>query len=87
MEHSIIDIILNGDEFHEKLHREPEYYEAFQKMNKSLQKFKETLTDEQKKVFDELENSVWEEHCMKNENYFRAGVKVGVRLVAECMFD
>ena len=87
MEHSIIDIILHRDKTHEEIPETKEYKEISDKRYKIYEKFREMLNDEQKKIFDEFEELETEERCIKAENYFRAGVKVGVRLASECMFD
>ena len=87
MEHSIINYILHNDYTHKAVKYSEEYKKVSDKRFKVYEKLRNMLTDEQREQFDLFEELETEERCLKSESYFKLGVKVGVRLVSECMFD
>lgn len=88
MEHSIIDYIIHSDT---DINQMAEFNEEHQKIERKLERvctaFRETLTEEQKEQLDKLQELATLERCILGEKYFKAGMKIGVRLVAESMFD
>lgn len=87
MEHSIIDFFLHNDDTHEAVKYSEEYKKVSDKRYKIYKELTEILTEEQKEQFEKFVNLEIDEIALSNEAYFRLGVKVGVRLVSECMFD
>ena len=87
MEHSIIEYILHNDYTHEAVQYSKEYEKVLDERMKIHNKLREMLTDEQRKQFDEYVNSELGEIALSNEAYFKLGIKMGVRLVSESMFD
>ena len=87
MEHSIIDFLLHNDYTHEAVKYSEEFKRISDERMKLHNKLKEMLTEEQSRLFNEYVNSELGEFALSNDAYFRLGIKVGVRLIAECMFD
>lgn len=88
MEHSIIDFIMyNNEETGQKLQADRKYKKISEKRYEIYLQLYEMLTKEQKEVFDTFENLGTDELCRTSEIYFKEGVKVGIRLVAESMFN
>lgn len=87
MEHSIIDFLLYNDVTHEAVKYSDEYKKITDERMKIHNKLLEMLTEEQRKQFIEYVNSELGEFALSNDAYFKLGVKVGVRLLSECMFD
>lgn len=87
MKHSIIDYILHNDETHDEVRESKEYRRVSDKRFEIYEALSESLTDEQKKMFEEFENLGTDEECMRCDEYFKLGLKIGVRFVAESMFD
>lgn len=88
MEHSIIDFIMyNNEETGQKLQADRKYKKISEKRYEIYLQLYEMLTKEQKEVFDTFENLGTDELCRTSEIYFKEGVKVGIRLVAESMFQ
>ena len=87
MEHSIIDYILYNDNTHDAVKYSEEYKKISRERMKIHDKLEGMLTEEQKQVFNEYVNSELGEIALSNDAYFKLGLKVGVRLVSECMFD
>lgn len=87
MEHSIIDYILHNDETHEAVRNSKEYNKVSDKRYKIHNKLREMLTEEQREEFDKYIDLELEEFALSNEAYFKLGIKMGVRLVSESMFD
>lgn len=87
MEHSIIDFLLHNDDTHETVKYSEEYKKVSDKRYKIYKELTEILTEEQKEQFEKFVNLEIDEIALSNDAYFRLGVKVGVRLVSECMFD
>ena len=91
MEHSIINLIIkNEDRLHElvqKITKSAEYIKISERMDRAYDNFIKTLSKDQIELLNRLEEHEADEQVMVNESYFRTGVKLGVRLLAECMFD
>ena len=87
MEHSIIDFLLHNDYTHEAVIYGKEYKQVSDKRFKIHNKLREMLTDEQREEFDKYVDLEIEEFALSNEAYFKSGLKVGVRLLSESMFD
>lgn len=86
MENSIIDCILYSDsEFFDKVVQDAEYQKASKDGLKAYEKFKEALSEKQKEEFDNFVDLLTDEKRICNDNYFKLGVKVGLRLAAECI--
>ena len=88
MENSVIDYIYETDQtIYDEVEKSKEYREASELVLKVYNKLKETLTDEQKEEFEKFIDNEGECETIKNRITFRCGVKYGVRIVAESMFD
>ena len=87
MEHSIIDYLLHNDYTHEAVKYGEEYKRISSERMKLHNKLKDMLTAEQNQIFNEYVNSELDEFALSNEAYFKLGMKIGVRLLSECMFD
>ena len=90
MERSIIDLLINDCRLHrlaDESIKNPEYRDITAKMHKVYDKFLETLTEEQKELLNKYDDLEYDEQIICNESYFILVVKIGVRLLAECMFD
>ncbi len=88
MEHSIIDFIMNNDEETcKKVQADIKYKKISEKRYEIYLQLYEMLTKEQKEFFDKFEDLEIDELCRSTEIYFKEGVKVGIRLVAESMFQ
>lgn len=88
MEHSIIDFMFNAREASEEyVTADKNYRKASQKSVELYDKLAATLSEEQREVLDKFLDWQADEEGIKVEKTFKFGVKCGVRLVAECMFD
>ncbi len=88
MEHSVIELILKSDEtINDGLQADKTYCKASEKASKLYEKLRATLSEEQKDWFDRFLDWEAEQEEVKKRKIFACGVKYGVRLVAECMFD
>ena len=88
MEHSVIDFILNEDiDIPDKVYGELQSSKSIKKRDKYYNQLREMLTDEQKNLFDKYCELEVDEIRISNDTYFKEGVKIGVRIVAESMFD
>ena len=88
MEHSVIDYIMHtDDDLRKKIETTVEHKHILRKKDKFHEKFIATLTDKQKEDFDKCIELDLEELCVVVESYFKAGVKIGARFVAESMYD
>lgn len=88
MEQSIIDFILKSDEtINDEVQADKTYCKASEKASKLYEKLRATLSEEQKDWFDRFLDWEAEQEEVKERKIFACGVKYGVRLVAECMFD
>ncbi len=87
MEHSVIDYIFGNDEMHEMVCETKKFKEVSESGFKAYCKLRDSLNKEQLDLFDKFEEMMEEERYMDIERYFKAGVKIGVRFVSECMFD
>lgn len=87
MEHSIIDFMLNDGGVHEKIKCSDKYEKYRQEETKLYNEFTKTLNEEQQEQFEKFIEILMDEECEASETYFKMGVKIGVRLASECMFD
>ncbi len=88
MEHSIIDFIRNMDEtINNEVQADKTYRKASDKALELYDKLQATFSEEQKDLFDKFLNYEIEQESIVMEKNFKRGVKYGVRLVAESMFD
>ncbi len=90
MERSIIDLLINKCGIHRLVNDSmnyAEYKELTALKQKVYDKLFETLSKEQKGLMKKYEDLESDAHVIYEEAYFRLGVKTGVRLTAECMFD
>ena len=86
MEYSIIDFMLcNG--VYEEIKYTKEYKRVSEKRFRIHEELTEMLTEEQKELFDKFVNLEIDETALSNEAYFKFGMKMGIRLLSECMFD
>ena len=86
MDNSILHLIFSNDyDAHDKSAIINE--RLTKKLDKAYTDLFELLTDEQKEKFEKYDNASLDEQCETNERYFKRGVKFGVLLLAECMFD
>ena len=89
MEHSVIDYIYETEQqtIYEEANRNKTFHEASERALKFYDKLNETLTDEQKDCLERfIEHEAEQTDIMLRETY-KCGIKCGVRLVAESMFD
>ncbi|MDE7439646.1 MAG: hypothetical protein K2N23_03975, partial [Clostridia bacterium] len=88
MERSIIDYVYETDEsIYDEVKKSKEYREASERALKIYDKFTKTLTDEQKEELEKFLENEAEQEDMRVRITFRCGIKYGLRLAAECMFD
>lgn len=88
MEHSVIDYIINNDdEMRKQAETTVEYQDILRRQDKLHEKLTNTFSDEQKDLFERFEENIIEEISEIVKSYFKMGMKLGVRLVAESMFD
>lgn len=92
MKNSIIDNILyanNGveDGVHERVTKNEECKAASDKSYEAYKQLEKTLSGEQWKLVNEFVDLRSEEKCVCNEQYFKEGVKTGMRLAVECFYD
>lgn len=88
MERSVIDFIFNSeDTVDDEVQADKNYRKASEKSLELYDRLMATLSEEQKDVFDKFLEWHADEESIKLEKTFKCGVKYGVRLVAECMFD
>lgn len=87
MEHSVIDFILNEDmDISGKVYVKLQDSDKVRERDKFYNQLRDMLTDEQKNLFDKYCELEVDETRISNDTYFKEGVKIGVRLVAESMF-
>lgn len=87
MEHSIIDFMLYNGGVYEEIKYSDKYERLRTKESELYDEFTKSLNKEQNEQFEKFIKILMDEECEASESYFRMGVKVGVRLVSECMFD
>lgn len=88
MERSIIDYVYETDEtINDEVYKNKDYREASERALKIYGKLKQTLTDEQKAELEKFIENEAEQEDIKNRITFRCGIKYGVRVVAESMYD
>ena len=88
MEHSVIDYIMHtDDDLRKKVETTVEYKRILKRKDKFQEKFMAALSDEQKEDFNKYIELNIEELCVAIESYFKAGIKIGARFVAESMYD
>ena len=88
MEHSVIDYIINSnEEMHKKIEITVNYQNILRRKNRVYEKLIDMLNEEQKELFDKYMDNEDEEQGEIREGYFKMGMKFGIRLVAESMFD
>ena len=88
MEHSVIDYIIhNDDEMRKKIETSVEYEGILRRKDRIYEKLNNTLNDWQKELMNRLEDNEAEELNEIIVGYFKAGMKLGIRIVAEAMFD
>lgn len=72
---------------HERIMNIKECEVADDKAYEVYEKIEQTLSDEQKQLFNEFVELRSDEKCIYNEHYFKEGVKIGMRLAAECFCE
>lgn len=87
MERSVIENLYYDDDMRKKIETDVEFEKIEMLSNRIAEKLKAKLTEEQLKEFLKFEDIVLDEFNVATKLYFKKGVKVGVRLVAESMFD
>ena len=87
MEHSIIDFLIHTGDVHGEVKESRDCKRASDKRYKIYEELRKTLSEEQKEQFEKFVSLEIEEWALRNEGYFRLGIKTGVRLVSECIFD
>lgn len=88
MEQSVIDYIYySDDEMRKQIETNVEFEALESRCNRLSEKLNALLTEEQKEVFKKYEDNMMEEYTVVSKMFFRKGVKVGIRIVAEGMFD
>lgn len=87
MDQSVIDYIYYNDDMRNKIETDAEFEKLELRSGRVIEKLKAMLTEEQKEIFERLEEVVMEEYNIACKLYFRQGMKVGIRVVAEGMFD
>ena len=85
MENSIIDYIFF--EVEENIKTTETYGKLCGESAKLYDKIKKLFGGKYFKEFDEFVNKQLEMEALSNEDYFREGVKIGVRLAVECLYD
>ncbi|MDE5943123.1 MAG: hypothetical protein K2H30_02830 [Clostridia bacterium] len=84
----MIDFILNTDcGLCEKIKSSERYKKVSEEGYKIYNKLKESLNDEQKAELDKFADLTLEEQSEAEETYFKAGIKAGLRIAAECLID
>lgn len=86
MQNSVIDEIYKN-EYDAHAKSEKANGNLIEKASKAYDELIEALTEEQKVKFDNFLNLDLDEQCQSNADYFKRGVKFGVLIMAECMFD
>lgn len=87
MEHSIIEYLYYDDDMRKEVESNVEFEDAERRINRIAEKLKATFTDEQNELFEKYVDNVDEEYLTATKLYFKKGIKIGVRIVAEGMFD
>lgn len=87
MERSVIDLIAQSEDIYFNDDNDKDCSQASEKSLELYKSFKETLSEEQKTAFENFIDQETLRVSLKLEASFKCGVKYGVRLVAECMFD
>lgn len=88
MERSVIDYVYETDEtIYEEVNKSKEYREASERALKIYTGLKQTLTDEQKNELEKFIETEAEQEDIRVRISFRCGVKYGVRVTAESMYD
>ena len=87
MEMSVIDYLYYDDDMRKIIEVDAEFERIEMLSDRIAEKLKAKLTEEQLKEFYKLEETVMEEYSVATKLYFRQGVKVGIRIVSESMFD
>ena len=88
MEQSIIDyLVYSTGNIMQSVEEDKEYKEISNNRYKVYERLYKMLTKEQREVFDKFEELETDERSRKVEIYLKAGIKMGMRLVAESMFD
>ena len=87
MERSVIENLYYDDDMRKKIETDVEFEKIEMISNRIAEKLKAKLTEEQLKEFLKFEDIVLDEYNIATKLYFKKAVKVGVRLVAESMFD
>jgi hypothetical protein len=71
----------------EKLHKRCEYKTAVSHVNITRDKLDEILTEEQKEVFEEYITQWDEMSSIVEEEIFKTGFSLGLRIAAESLYD
>ena len=88
MDYSIIDYIVNNDvEIRKEVEAKLSYKAVLKRKDKIYEQLRDMLNEEQRELFDKFEETQAEELCEAIKSYFKAGMKIGIRVVAEGMFD
>ena len=87
MEMSVIDYLYYDDDMRKIIEVDAEFERIEMLSDRIAEKLKAKLTEEQLKEFYKFEETVMEEYSVATKSYFRQGVKVGIRIVSESLFD
>ena len=88
MERSVIDYIYETDEtIYDEVNKNKEYREASERSLKIYNRLKATLTDEQKEDLEKYIENEAEQEEIRVRISFTCGIKYGVRVVSESMYD
>ena len=83
---SIIDyIFLYDDRIFADIERTKEYEKLSKKAYNQYEKLQAELDEEHKKQFDEFVDSEVDKQAEAEDTFFKAGLKMGMRLAFECI--
>lgn len=86
MQKSIIDyIFLYDDRIYSDIERTKDYNKFLEKSNRRYEKLMAELSEEHKKLFEEFANNEIDKEAESEEIFFKAGLKLGMRLAFECI--
>lgn len=88
MDNSVIDYLFYSDEeMRRKIETDVEFEKIELLIDRHREKLKASFTEEQTEMFERYEDDLSDEYNVVSRIFFRMGMKVGIRVVAEGMFD
>ena len=86
MQNSVIDLLIS-DDLHENMKYSAEYKRFSDESFEIYKKLSKQLKAEQLAAFEKFADLSMGVECEANEAYFKAGLKMGLRIAVECLAE